>query len=151
MVCATFECIVAESGINGPRRRSFQRWDVQRLRRSLAPGAVAREDTHYERNGEQKIHLATEPLTGWVTVDVTEKRRTCEWIDQMVEISENHPDAECIRVVIDSLSTHNPAAFYRVFTPDVAREYLDRFEFYFTPTHGSWLNMAEIELSALKN
>ena len=115
------------------------------------PGAVAREDTHYERNGEQKLHLATEPLTGWVNVEVTERRRTCEWIDRMVDLADNHyPDADCIRVVMDNLSTHNPAALYAFFTPDIAREYLDRFEFHFTPTHGSWLNMAEIELSALK-
>ena len=115
------------------------------------PGAVARIDTHYERHGTQMIHLATEPLTGWVTATATERRRTVEWIEQMVELAETHyPDAACIRVVLDNLSTHNPAAFYRFFPPDQARAYLDRFEFHFTPTHGSWLNIAEIEIGALK-
>lgn len=115
------------------------------------PGAVARVDTHYERNGTQMVHLATEPLTGWVTATVTERRRTTEWIDRMVELADTHyPDAVRIRVVLDNLSTHNPAAFYRFLPPDEAHAYLARFEFHYTPTHGSWLNMAEIEVGALK-
>ena len=115
------------------------------------PGSVARIDTHYERNGEQKIHLATEPLTGWVTVSVTDRRRACEWVDQMIAIADDHyPDAECIRVVMDHLNTHNPANFYQFLPPDKAQEYLDRFEFHFVPKHGSWLNMAEIEIGVLK-
>ncbi|UOO96893.1 MULTISPECIES: IS630 family transposase [Halococcus] len=115
------------------------------------PGAVARVDTHYKRNGKKKLHLATEPLTGWVNVEITEKRRTCEWIDRMVELADEHyPDADCIRVVLDNLNTHNPAAFYRFFPPDEAHAYLDRFEFHYTPKHGSWLNMAEIEIGTLK-
>lgn len=98
------------------------------------PGAVARVDHRYERNGKQRIHLATEPLTGWVTVEITERRRTIEWIDRMV----------------DHLNTHNPAGFYQFFPPDEARAYLDRFEFHYVPKKGSWLNMAEIELGVLK-
>ncbi len=118
---------------------------------SALPGAGARIDTHYERNGTQMVYLATEPLTGWVATAVTDRRRTTEWIDRMVELADEHyPDAECIRVVLDNLSTHNPAAFYRFFPPDQAHAYLNRFEFHFTPTHGSWLNMAEIEIGALK-
>jgi hypothetical protein len=115
------------------------------------PGAVARIDHRYKRNGKQRIHLATEPLTGWVTVEITDRRRTTEWIDRMVELADVHyPDAECIRVVVDQLNTHKPAAFYDYFPPDQARAYLDRFEFYYTPKRGSWLNMAEIELGVLK-
>mgnify|MGYP006282787679 FL=1 len=115
------------------------------------PGAVARIDTHYERNGKQNLHLATEPLTGWVTVAITEKRKTADWIDRMVELADEHyPDANCIRVVLDNLNTHNPAAFYRYFPPDIAHAYLERFEFHYTPKHGSWLNMAEIEIGVLK-
>jgi len=68
----------------------------------------------------------------------------------MVAIADDYPDADCIRVVLDNLSTHNPAAFYRFFSPEEAREYLIRFEFYFTPTHGSWLNMAELAWSSLQ-
>jgi hypothetical protein len=115
------------------------------------PGAVARIDTHYERNGKRNLHLVTEPLTGWVTVAITEKRKTADWIDRMVEIADEHyPDADCIRVVLDNLNTHNPAAFYRFFPPDIAHAYLERFEFHYTPKHGSWLNMAEIEIGVLK-
>jgi len=115
-----------------------------------APGAVARTDHHYERNGTRMLHVATEPLTGQCRLHVTKNRRTCEWIDCMVAIADDYPDADCIRVVLDNLSTHNPAAFYRFFSPEEAREYLTRFEFYFTPTHGSWLNMAELAWSSLQ-
>ena len=69
----------------------------------------------------------------------------------MVELVNTHyPDANCIRIVLDNLSTHSPAVFYRFFPLDEAHAYLDRFEFHYTPTHGSWLNMAEIEIGALK-
>jgi len=115
------------------------------------PGAVARIDTHYERNGKRNLHLATEPLTGWVTVAITEKRKTADWIDRMVEIADEHyPDADCIRVVLDNLNTNMPAAFYRFCPSDIAHAYLERFEFPYTPKHGSWLNMAEIEIGVLK-
>ena len=96
------------------------------------------------------LHLATEPLTGQCRLHVTKRRRTCEWINCMEAIADDYPDADRIRVILDNLSTHNPAAFYRFFPPEKAREYLDRFEFYYTPTHGSWLNMAELVWSSLQ-
>lgn len=96
------------------------------------------------------LHVVTETLTGQCRLHVTERRRTCEWIDCMVAIADDYPDANCIRIVLDTLSTHNPAAFYRFFSPEKAREYLDRFEFYYTPTYGSWLNMAEPVWSSLR-
>ena len=115
------------------------------------PGAVARVDHRYKRNGKHRLHISTEPLTGWVTVEITEKRRTVEWVDRMVELADDHyPDAECIRVVMDQLNTHKPAGFYQFFPPDQAQAYLDRFEFHYTPKRGSWLNMAEIEIGVLK-
>jgi len=115
------------------------------------PGAVARVDHRYKRNGKQRLHISTEPLTGWVNVEITEKRRIREWVDRMVELADVHyPDAECIRVVMDQLNTHKPAGFYQFFPPDEARAYLDRFEFHYTPKRGSWLNMAEIEIGVLK-
>lgn len=115
------------------------------------PGAVAREDHHYERNGKQKLHITTEPLTGWRHVEVTAKRRKREFVEQMQALADDHyPDAVRIRVVLDNLNTHKPAAFYEFLSPNEAREYLHRFEFHFTPKHASWLNMAEIEVSALK-
>lgn len=112
---------------------------------------ISRTDNHYERNGKRMLHLATELLTGWCHIDVTQRRRTAEWIDCMQVIADDYySDAESIRVVLDNLSTHNPAAFYRFFPPEQARVYLDRFEFYYTPTPGSWLNMAEIMWSSLQ-
>ena len=115
------------------------------------PGAVARKDTHYERNGKQYVHIATEPLAGWRHIEVTDRRRKREWVPFMCRLADDHyPDASRIRVVLDNLNVHNPAAFYEFLSPKEARGYLERFEFYFTPNHGSWLNMAEIELSALK-
>ena len=102
------------------------------------PGAVARVDHRYERNGKQRLHITTEPLIGWVAVEVMEKRRTTEWIDRMVELADVHyPDADCIRVVMDQLNTHKPAAFYDFFPPEQAKAYLDRFEFHYTPKRGS--------------
>ena len=115
------------------------------------PGAVAREDHHYQRNGKQMLHITTEPLTGWRHIEISPRRRKREFVERMQELVDDHyPDARCIRVVLDNLNTHNPAAFYEFLPPQQAREYLDRLEFHFTPKHGSWLNMAEIEVSALK-
>lgn len=115
------------------------------------PGAVTRINHRYKRNEKQRLHISTEPLTGWVNVEITEKRRTTEWVDRMVELADVHyQDADCIRVVMDQLNTHNPAGFYRFFPPDQAQAYLDWFEFHYTPKRGSWLNMAEIEIGALK-
>ncbi|MFC7043687.1 IS630 family transposase [Halonotius sp. GCM10025705] len=115
------------------------------------PGAVARVDHRYEPNGKQRLHITTEPLTGWVAVEVTDRRRTTEWIDKMVELADVHyPDADRIRVVMDQPNTHKPAAFYDFFPPEQAKAYLDRFEFHYTPKRGSWLNMAEIKIGVLK-
>ena len=96
------------------------------------------------------MFMMSEPLTGRRHVEISDSRDTEDWLECMRQIADEHyPDADCIRVVLDNLSTHKPEAFYEFLPPDEAREYLDRFEFYFTPVHGSWLNMAEIEWSAL--
>ena len=114
------------------------------------PGAVERVDHHYDRNGRRELFMIAEPLAGWRHVEVTDQRKTEDWIKCMQQIADEHyPDADCIRVVLDNLSTHKPKAFYEFLPPNEAREYLSRFEFYFTPVHGSWLNMAEIEFSSL--
>ena len=114
------------------------------------PGAVERVDHHYDRNGRRELFMISEPLVGWRRIEITDQRETEDWVECMQRIAdEDYPDADCIRVVLDNLSTHKPEAFYEFLPPDEAREYLDRFEFYFTPVHGSWLNMAEIEFSAL--
>lgn len=114
------------------------------------PGRPAREDYEYQRNGVADLFLIVEPLQGKRFVQVTEKRRRVEWATVMQHVADElYPHAEKIIVVLDNLNTHTPAAFYETFAPVEARRLVERFEFHFTPKHGSWLNMAEIELSAL--
>jgi transposase len=91
-----------------------------------------------------------EPFQGQRHVKVTNTRTRLDWAEAMRELSDEiHPEAEKIVVVLDNLNTHTPAAFYLAFEPEEARRLVNRFEFHFTPKHGSWLNMAEIELSVL--
>jgi hypothetical protein len=91
-----------------------------------------------------------EPFRGQRQVKVTDTRTRLDWAEAMRELSDEiHPEAEKIIMVLDNLNTHTPAAFYLAFEPDEARRLVNRFEFHFTPKHGSWLNMAEIELSVL--
>jgi hypothetical protein len=119
--------------------------------RPAEPGTVARQDYHYDRQGTKNLFLASEPLEGWRTVTVKDRRTTEDWVTFIKSlVDEHYPDADCIRVVLDNLSTHNPAAFYDYFDPGEARRLLDKLEFHFTPVHGSWLNMAEIEFNRLQ-
>jgi len=116
----------------------------------VAPGQPQREDYEYERQGVANLFLFSEPLTGWREVRVTERRTRIEWAAAMRDLSDRHyPTAERITVVLDNLNTHGPASFYEAFAPAEARRLAERFEFHYTPKHGSWLNMAEIELSVL--
>jgi hypothetical protein len=113
-------------------------------------GTPARQDYEYQRNGVADLFMLFEPLQGKRFVEVTEKRRKVEWATVMKQLSDvQYPQAEKIIVVLDNLNTHSPSAFYETFEPEEARRLVERFEFHFTPKHGSWLNMAEIELSAL--
>lgn len=115
-----------------------------------APGQRMRYDYEYERKGVRNMFMFLEPLRGWRHVKVTERRTKVDWSYCMKQlVDEFYPDAVCIRVVLDQLNTHNPAALYEVFEPQEAKRILDRLEFHYTPKHGSWLNMAEIELSVL--
>jgi hypothetical protein len=121
-----------------------------RLALPLAPGQPQREDYEYERHGVANLFLFSEPLTGWREVQVTERRTRTDWAVAMRELSDRHyPAAERITVVLDNLNTHGPASFYEAFAPPEARRLAERFEFHYTPKHGSWLNMAEIEFSVL--
>jgi len=114
------------------------------------PGAVARYDNTYERNGTLNLLVTSEPLTGWRHVEVTKRRRKQDFVQQMQSLVDHHyPDAGCIRVVMDNLNTHQRYAFYEPPPPEEARRLLNKLEFHFTPEHGSWLNMAEIEFCAL--
>ena len=117
---------------------------------AMKPGRDAREDYEYERCGMVNIFMANEPLTGKRYVKVTDRRTKTDWAAFLKEISdEYYPSAKKIRLIMDNLNTHKPAALYETFTPEEAKRIWDRFEFIYTPKHGSWLNMAEIELNVL--
>jgi hypothetical protein len=114
------------------------------------PGHPARYDAEYERAGVRNLFLAVAPLEGWRTVQVTEHRTRTDWAAFMRTVADTRfPTAERIVVVQDNLNTHGPASFYEAYPPAEARRLTERFEFHYTPKHGSWLNMAEIELSVL--
>ena len=121
-----------------------------------APGRVARYDTEYQRNGTRNLFMICEPKGGWRHVEVTERRTAVDFAHQMRWlVDEAYPDAEVVRLVLDNpvsstgqaLNTHQLGALYEAFEPCEARRIAQRLEFHYTPTHGSWLNMAEIELS----
>lgn len=114
------------------------------------PGQPLRYDTEYERAGVRNLFLAVAPLDGWREVQVTEQRTRRDWAAFMRELADTvYPSAERIVVVLDNLNTHGPASFYETYPAAEARRLTERFEFHHTPKHGSWLNMAEIELSVL--
>jgi hypothetical protein len=115
------------------------------------PGQPERVDDEYVRNGVAEIFMEVEPLAGKRHVTVTERRTRRDWameIKQMLD--ERYPDAIKVRLVMDNLNTHNVASLYETFEPEVARRLAERLDIHYTPKHGSWLNMAEIELSVLK-
>ena len=114
------------------------------------PGSPERFDTEYERNGTCNIFMFFEPLSGKRFVDITGSRTAIDWAQQVrTLVDERYPDASKILLVMDNLNTHCGASLYKAFKPEEARRILDRLEFCHTPKHGSWLNMAEIELSIL--
>ncbi len=113
------------------------------------PGQLARHDYEYERCGVCNIFMANEPLAGKRFVQITERKTKTQWAYFIEKIAENYPEAEIITLVMDNLNTHNPGALYEAFNPEKAKRLWDRFEFVYTPKHGSWLNMAEIELNVL--
>jgi len=116
----------------------------------VRPGKPARQDYEYQRGGVADLFMIFEPLVGKRHIEITDQRRREDWARVMQKVSDElYPQAEKIVVVMDNLNTHTPAAFYQVFEPKEARRLVERFEFHYTPKHGSWLNMAEIELSAL--
>jgi len=114
------------------------------------PGSDAKEDFEYERCGVANIFMVNEPLAGRRHVKITERKTKKDWALFIKEIADEHyPTAEKIRLVMDNLATHKAAALYDAFAPEEAKRIWDRFEFIYTPKHGSWLNMAEIELNVL--
>ena len=111
---------------------------------------VSYEDYQYIRNGTACIFLFTEPLSGWRYADAQERRTRQDWAKQIEWLlTKQYPDAQKVVLVMDNLNTHNIASLYATFPPHYARELAERLEIHYTPKHGSWLNIAEIELSAL--
>ena len=115
------------------------------------PGTPARQDTEYLRNGVCNLMMICEPKRGWRDVVVMERRTKVEFAHCMRYIVQSYPDAEVIRVVLDNLNTHKAASLYAAFPPEEARAIARKLEFHYTPKHGSWLNIAEIELAVLSN
>jgi hypothetical protein len=114
------------------------------------PGQSQRIDYEYQREGVADLFMFFEPLAGKRFVKVTDRRTSQDWAQAMKELSDEiYPQAEQIVIVMDNLNTHSPSSFYETFEPEEARRLINRFEFHYTPKHGSWLNMAEIELGVL--
>ncbi len=116
----------------------------------IRPGQVAKEDSTYERHGTCNLFIAFEPMRGQRDVTVTDRRTKCDWAAYAKKIvDELYPDAECVTLVCDQLNTHTLASLYEAFPPEEAHRIARKLEIIHTPKHGSWLNMAEIELSVL--
>lgn len=115
----------------------------------VLPGQPARYDYEYKRCGVGNIFLACEPLAGKRMVTVTERKTKRDWACFLEEIAGQYESAEKITLVMDNLNTHVPGSLYETFPPEKAKALWDGFEFVYTPKHGSWLNMAEIELNVL--
>jgi DDE superfamily endonuclease len=115
-----------------------------------APGKPEKVDYEYERNGTANIFMFTEPLTGTRHVHVTEHRTAVDWANEIRDLLEvRYPEAARVRLVCDNLNTHGMGSLYEAFPPEQARRLASRLEIHHTPKHGSWLNIAEIELSVL--
>lgn len=131
----------------------FDEWLKQlieetRISKPAKPGQVKRYDYEYQRNGVRNLNIVFEPLTGQRQVRITE-RHTMQDFSHCMKwlVDEIHPEAGVIRIILDNLKTHKPAALYSTFPPAEALRILKKLEFHYTPKHASWLNMAEIELS----
>jgi len=120
-----------------------------RLRRSARPGQIERYDYEYKHHGVRNLNMFFEPLAGRRAVKITERHTMKDFAHCMRWlVDELYPQADVIRLVMDNLNTHKPAALYETLPPDEVLRILNKLEFHYTPKHGSWLNMAEIELSA---
>ena len=113
------------------------------------PGTPQRQDYEYERKGHCSLFISFEPAVGQRHVSVKERRTSSDFAKEMQQLVGRYPDADAIRVVLDNLNTHTPAALYQTFSAEEARRLTRKLEFHYTPKHGSWLNMAEIEWSVL--
>ncbi len=122
--------------------------EAARPTQPLAPGRPERCDYEYVREGTANLFVMVEPLAGWRHVTVTQQRTKLDFAEAVRWlVEERYPDVEYVRIVLDNLNTHGPAALYEAFPAERARAIAARVEFHHTPKHGSWLNMAEIEIS----
>ena len=129
---------------------SKQQTKETRLPRPARPGASGIYDYEYERNGVSNMFMLFAPLEGWRRVEVTDRRTRADWarvVEQLVDV--DYADKDRIVLVMDNLNTHHPASLYEAFEPAEARRIAERLEIHYTPKHGSWLNMAEIEIGVL--
>jgi hypothetical protein len=125
---------------------------IKKTRQSIPakPGSVEKYDTEYERNGVSNLFIFFEPLEGKRQVAVTDQRTAVDWAHQIRKLVDDmYPRAKRITLVMDNLNAHTGGSLYKTFPPEEARRILDKLEIHYTPKHGSWLNMAEIELSIL--
>jgi hypothetical protein len=128
----------------------YQLVSETRLPLPMQNGKPVRYDFEYRREGTCNLFMFLQPLAGWRHVKVTPRRTKQDFSLCMNDLVEIHfPQAEKIRVVLDNLNTHSPAAFYEAFPPEQARQLTRKLEFHYTPEHSSWLNMAEVEISVL--
>lgn len=117
---------------------------------AMKPGSLAKYDYEYKRNGTRNIFVAVEPLAGKRTITVTITRKKIDFANFIKGLIDgNYKEAKKVRLVLDNLNTHFPSSFYETFPKDEADRILNRIEFYYTPKHGSWLNMAEIEINMM--
>jgi hypothetical protein len=115
---------------------------------ALAPGRPAREDYHYQRRGTAAVFLFLDPVRGWRRSSVRDSRTRVDWAEEVRRLlEEDYPTARRVKLVCDNLNTHHAASLYEAFPPEEARRLARRLEIHYTPRHGSWLNMAEVELS----
>ena len=121
-----------------------------RVPRPAAPGAVSAYDYEYERNGVSSLFMLFAPLDGWRRIEVRERRTKVDWAHVVKRlVDEDYADRERIVLVMDNLNTHKLSSLYEAFEPSEARRIAERLEIHYTPKHGSWLNMAEIEIGVL--
>ena len=131
--------------------KPYQLLDEARQPIPMKRGAIRHEDSEYVRHGTCSIFIFTEPLRGYRRVDVQERRTRVDWANQVrILLEEDYPDVPKICLVMDNLNTHSIASLYAAFPPETAFKLAQRLEIHYTPKHGSWLNIAEIELSVME-
>jgi len=130
--------------------KPYQKLDDVRNPLPMRPGSIEKVDSEYKREGTCSIFIFTEPLGGWRHAEALPRRTKVDWANKVKWLlDEQYPEVEKVVLVMDNLNTHNTSSLYEAFTPEEALRLAQRLEIHYTPKHGSWLNIAECELSAL--